>query len=558
VIARLGRPLAVVLMAGPVLAGLAGTLLPAFGVLPALGGAEPGFGPFAALLAEPGLGRSVALSITTGLVSTALALAAVFLLVAGWEGTVTFRRLRRLVSPLLALPHAAAAFGLAFLIAPSGLIARLLSPELTGWTRPPDLLIVNDPLALAMTVGLAAKEAPFLLLMALAALPQLDLARSRHLATSFGYGRLAGFLHVAWPPLYRQIRLPVFAVLAFATSVVDVAAILGPTTPAPLAARLAAWMGDAEPAMRLKASAGAMLQLAVTLAALALWVGVERLGRVAALSLCRAGRRMRRDAVGRGLGLALMAGLAGAVALGLGAVALWSVAGHWPYPDAVPAELTLRAWREAAPQLAAPLGRSLAVGALAAILAVIVAMLCEWRGDQTQRPPPAWWSALLYLPLLVPQLAFLFGLQTALLGAGIPPGMATLVLVHLVFVLPYVVLSLSDPWRAQDRRYLQMALSLGRNRLVAYFAVKLPLLAPALATAAAVGFAVSVGLYLPTLIVGAGRLPTVTTEAVALAAGGNRRVIGVWALAQALLPALAFVIAAAVPRLIYRHRREGD
>ena len=39
-------------------------------------------------------------------------------------------------------------------------------------------------------------------------------------------------------------------------------------------------------------------------------------------------------------------------------------------------------------------------------------------------------------------------------------------------------------------------------------------------TAAAVGFAVSVGQYLPTLLIGAGRLPTITTEAVALASGG--------------------------------------
>lgn len=74
-------------------------------------------------------------------------------------------------------------------------------------------------------------------------------------------------------------------------------------------------------------------------------------------------------------------------------------------------------------------------------------------------------------------------------------------------------------------------------------------------TAFAVGFAVSVGLYLPTLLIGAGRLPTVTTEAVALAAGGNRRIIGVWAFAQAILPAIGFAIAATAPCLLYRCRR---
>jgi putative thiamine transport system permease protein len=50
-------------------------------------------------------------------------------------------------------------------------------------------------------------------------------------------------------------------------------------------------------------------------------------------------------------------------------------------------------------------------------------------------------------------------------------------------------------------------------------------------------------------------VPTITTEAVALAAGGDRRHIGVWALGQALLPALAFTIAIGMPRLLWRHRR---
>ena len=78
-----------------------------------------------------------------------------------------------------------------------------------------------------------------------------------------------------------------------------------------------------------------------------------------------------------------------------------------------------------------------------------------------------------------------------------------------------------------------------------FWRVRLPMLFRPVLTAAALGFAVSVALYLPTLLIGAGRWPTVTTEAVALASGGDRRLIGATALVQA---------AAAVPRL----RRRGD
>ena len=188
----------------------------------------------------PGLARSALLSLGTGLAATAVAFSIATLFVAGWRGTRVFGTLARLVSPLLSVPHAAAAFGLAFLIAPSGFLFRLLP----FFQRPPDLLIVQDRLGIAMTCGLIVKEIPFLFLMMLASLPQTRAADVERLMASLGYGRIAGFLIGVMPSLYRQIRLAVLAVLAFSASVVDVALILGPTTPAPLAVRILDWQND--------------------------------------------------------------------------------------------------------------------------------------------------------------------------------------------------------------------------------------------------------------------------------------------------------------------------
>jgi putative thiamine transport system permease protein len=70
----------------------------------------------------------------------------------------------------------------------------------------------------------------------------------------------------------------------------------------------------------------------------------------------------------------------------------------------------------------------------------------------------------------------------------------------------------------------------------------------------AIGFAISVAQYLPTLFAGAGRFATVTTEAVALSAGGNRRVLAVQALLQVVLPLAAFALAALWPRFNSRNR----
>jgi ABC-type uncharacterized transport system YnjBCD permease subunit len=70
--------------------------------------------------------------------------------------------------------------------------------------------------------------------------------------------------------------------------------------------------------------------------------------------------------------------------------------------------------------------------------------------------------------------------------------------------------------------------------------VKWPLLVRPILATLAVGFAVSVAQYLPTLFAGGGRFVTVTTEAVALSAGGNRRVLAVQALLQIALPLAGF------------------
>ena len=78
----------------------------------------------------------------------------------------------------------------------------------------------------------------------------------------------------------------------------------------------------------------------------------------------------------------------------------------------------------------------------------------------------------------------------------------------------------------------------------------------AVLTAAAVGFAVSVGQYLPTLLIGAGRWQTLATEAVALSAGGDRRVIGVYAFVAAPARRFWFPAATMIPALVHSSRRD--
>lgn len=526
-------------------AGLAGTLLPAFGYLPAVGAEGFGLDAWRRLLDWPGIGRSVAVSLGAGLTGTAGAFLAVMLLCAGCHGTRWLARAETALAPLLGLPHAAFGLGFALLVAPSGWLVRLVSPWAAGWTTPPDLPMVGDPYGLTLGAGLAIKEAPYLLLMVLAVLPQIRAQASLNLAQSLGYHPLRAWLLVVLPRLYPLIRLPVYAALVYAVSVADLAIILGPSHPAPLSVVVLRLAFDRDATLLLPAASGACLQGLVALAAVAMWRSGEIVAARIGIVILRQGRRGSAlgDRAARAMGLGALLIVGGASLLTVALLALWSVAGRWRFPDAWPDGFSLQPWAEALPALAGPLLTAAGIALAVAAIALIAALALLERPLRGTR-------ALLYLPLLLPQITVLFGLQVALVRLGLDGHVGTVISVHLLFVLPYVHLSLADAHARFDRRYLDVAAGLGASPGRAFWRVKLPMLARPVATAFAVGFAVSIAQYLPTLFAGAGRIATVTTEAVALSAGGERRLTAAYGFAQGMLPALGFALALLIPRLM--------
>jgi putative thiamine transport system permease protein len=549
-------PLTLLVFLGPVAAGLAGAVLPAFGWLPALGGTRFSLDPWRQLLAAPGLPGAVRLAFSTGLGAALLAFVAAVGLSATLHESRAMRGLRVALAPLLSVPHAAFAVGVLFLVSPSGWIVRLLSPWATGWQRPPDLLLVQDPGAVALTLALAAKETFFLLLMLQAALAQLPAAAQLRVGRALGYGPVTAWVKLLLPQLYPQIRLPLYAVIAAAGSVVDMALVLGPTAPPTLAVRVMQWSVDPHLELRFLAAAGALLQGGVALLSVLAWRLAERL--LGPLLRGWAVRGGRRSAEAAGKGAALLGGIAAAaLAAAILVLGVWSLTDRWSFPAAWPERLSLAAWARALPTLSRPLVTTLGLGMVSSLVALALVAGClehEQRAGLRAGRGSLW---LLYLPLLVPQLCFLFGVQVFFARLGLVGSWGAVLWTHLLFVVPYLFLTLGDAWRALDPRYARIALCLGHRPAGVFWRVKLPLLRRALLASLAVGFAVSVALYLPTALVGAGRVPTLATEVVSLAAGGDRRQLGAAGLLQALLPLGALWLAALLGRPRFAQAETG-
>lgn len=547
--------LVILVLIGPVVAGLAGTTLPAFGYFPTLGFTTVSLDPVFALFSQPGIWISSWQSLFVGLATSVISLFVVLIVLAAWSETRALRTIQFLVGPLLSVPHAAAAFGLAFLIAPSGWIIRLVSPWPTGFERPPDWIILNDPHGLSLIAGLVAKEIPFLLLVSLAASRQIDTSQRLTIAQSLGYGRMAAWFKVILPALYGRIRLPIFAVIAYGASVVDVALILGPTRPSLLSVRILQWQSDADLDKYLVAAAGALWQAILVVFAIGLWVAAERLVAWALSGALSDGRRALHDRHARyaAFGLTLFSSVA--VIAGVFILALWSIARTWRFPDSLPSKLSPDTWARTLDSIALPMSNTFVIAGVSVVIGLVLTILCLEQETRSRKAlSPRFWFVI-YVPLILPQLSFLFGTASLFSRFDLTGTLIGTIMVHTVFVLPYIFLTLVGPWQRQDPRYTIVSNSLGVSQARHFFLVRLRMMLPAVLTAGAVGFAVSVGQYLPTTMIGSGRIETVTTEAVALASGGNRRLVGAYALVQTVVAFVGFFAATIVTFVLFRNRR---
>ncbi len=538
----------------PMVFGLAGVVLPAMGLGPWPENLSPDIArqvpallvPAGQLLAEPGLFKSLGTTLFTGFTATLISLALSFTIVTFTFQSSWWAGLRALLAPVLSIPHVAFAIGFAFLFSPSGWLARLFTPWLTGWAYPPDVQVIQDPMGISLTLAMVFKETPFLLLMSMAGLSQIAVDRQLWIGRAMGYRPHRVWTKVLLPQLYPMIRLPVLAVLAYSLSVVDMAVLLGPNRPPTLAVQVFYWFREPDLALLPRAAAGAALLLAVTLFSMGLFLAAEKV-----FFRLTAGKRVNgaRGKRGRFMGQLTKGYILLGIAVSLGvitALVLWSLTGQWRFPEALPSPFTLFHWAGELPYVSRPVFTALGLAGLSSLLATL---LVTGSLEYQRAHDRAWPLTLVCLPLLLPQLSMLFGIQVASLVVGWDSNHGIVLWGHLLFVFPYTYLCLHGSYLGFDERYIQVALGFGRGRLHSWLRVKMPMLIRPLLFSWAVGFSVSIAQFLPTLMLGGGRVVTITTEAVATGSGGDRRLAAIYALIQTVLPALAYGFALALPRL---------
>ena len=539
-----------VLFIFPIVAGLLGTLVFSFGYLPNISDSITQQG-WALLFDNSSLWSSTLVTLFIGFGATLLAVTgAIF----GCIYLDSVRFLRKSLFLFLSMPHFAIAVGLIFLFSPAGWLIRAIDFFLFEVSEPLAFSLVKDPYGLSLIVVLIIKELPFLLVMAMVVLNQINSDKQLQLAQTLGYARTGAFFKVILPQLLPKLRLPIFAVLVYSLSNIELSVIIGPSIPQPLVLLLHYWFLDAQTEYQYAANAGAIYLLALTLLCMLIWVLLEKIIiRICLWSGLRGRRYSLLSYFYPFIALSFYALLA-LIILSVVVLFLWVFAQQWFFPDFLPQTYSFKGLIKYSSRLLPSLLNTLFIGFISTLLSLILVIGAlehesfkakyQQAGKHFQYPL---WLWVAYLPLIIPAISFMFGVYVLFLYLDLNHTWIGLFWVHLLFIVPYVFLSLTGNYLSFNYKYSVQALLLGHNYWKSLFKVKLPMLFKTIIFAFAIGFSVSVAQYITTLYISGGRMGTIATDIISSLSGSNRNVLSIYVLYQWLLPLIIFLIAFLMP-----------
>jgi putative thiamine transport system permease protein len=542
-----------------IMAGFIGTLLPSLNYLPVMGYTSFSLSPWFDFFSWPGIQKSIFVTLFSGVTSSFCVAGFAFLFIAFTHGSFLWKFFEKILSPVLSIPHAAFAVGFGFLITPSGWIIRMISPSLTGFVNPPDWIILNDPAGITLTMALVIKEFPFLIMVAMGALGQLDIEKTLLAGKALGYKKEQIWLKVLIPGLYPHLRLSIFAVIAYSFSVVDMAILLGPSSPPTLGVQILKWFNDPDMSFKLIAAAGSLSLFFMVILTIIFVYCLEKT--LPFFLRAWITNTKRQSFISNFKWLIFLTGffIIAVTIISSVVLVIWSFSWQWRFPSFLPGAWTFQFWAKGLAGCFDSVTTTLITGIAAALMGLLLIIGCLEHDVESHKNKTRNYNKImqffLYLPLLIPQITFMAGIQLFLVIMNMDGVWITLVWSHMLFVLPYIFIALGATYSAFDQRMTDQAILLRRSYTLSLFKVKLPMLLKPILFAFAIGFSVSVAQYIPTMLVGAGRFSTITTQVVNIASGSDRRILAVYALIQQGLPMMIYAFAIIFPKILYFNRK---
>lgn len=238
---------------------------------------------------------------------------------------------------------------------------------------------------------------------------------------------------------------------------------------------------------------------------------------------------------------------------------LWAFANRWPWPNLLPATYSLRSINE----LLGPHVDIFRTMVSSILLSFTVAVSSAFIGTITARALALYdfkgkrlIGILSILPILIPGTVFAMGIHVVFIRLSLADTVLGVIIVHLIYTLPYSVNIMKDLTESIGNQMEVQGSVLGASPLKAFFHITLPLLRPGIITSATMAYIVSFSQYFLTLLIGGGKVKTISLLMVPFISKGDRSIGSAYALLFMISTLLIFIIMdRAMKRLPYQVKR---
>ena len=143
-------------------------------------------------------------------------------------------------------------------------------------------------------------------------------------------------------------------------------------------------------------------------------------------------------------------------------------------------------------ELLSAFGNTMIIALISTLLSTVIGTLgavgmykYKFRGKKTI-------DALLYIPVVIPEIVLGISLLTLFTKTNIPRGMISLVLAHVTFCIPYVIFNVRARLAGYDNSIEEASMDLGADRVKTFMNITLPVLFPGIAGGALLAFTLSI------------------------------------------------------------------
>ncbi len=163
---------------------------------------------------------------------------------------------------------------------------------------------------------------------------------------------------------------------------------------------------------------------------------------------------------------------------------------------------SLDAWKhwDQYPDLTSAFWRSLRIALAVVVISVVLGTLMSLALVKYRFSGRGIVNMLLVLPLTMPEIVLGFSLLTLFVSANVSRGLLTIVIAHVMFCVSYITTTVKARIRGFDWRLEEAAADLGATPWRTFSRVTLPIIAPGVAAAALLTFALSLDDFIITYL----------------------------------------------------------